>query len=134
MINYFNYEADMAVGEHPFSIYTELGRSPLDAEKYMAFIRVKAQDIEKELLPRSNLTFLIDTSGSMDSYDKLPLLKNAFALLVDTLDEDDVVSIVTYAGSAGVVLDSASGADKARIMQAIERLEPGGSTAGEAGI
>ena len=134
MINYFNYEAEMRFDGHPFSIYTELGPSPFDPGKYMAFIRVKAREIEKRNLPSSNLTFLIDTSGSMDSYDKLPLLKEAFSLLVDTLDESDVVSIVTYAGSAGVVLDSVSGADKQTILRAIHSLQPGGSTAGADGI
>ena len=134
MINYFNYEAEMPFGQHPFSIYTELGPSPFDSSKHMAFIRVKARDIDKQNLPNSNLTFLIDTSGSMNSFDKLPLLKEAFSLLVDTLGEDDVVSIVTYAGNAGVVIDSVSGEDKQTILRAIDNLSPGGSTAGAKGI
>lgn len=135
LINYFPYEGKMKTEDgHPFAIYTEVGPSPFDENKYMAYIRVKSEDIDKSELPQSNLTFLIDTSGSMNSYDKLPLLKSAFSLLVETLDEDDVVSIVTYAGSAGVVLDSVSGADKERILSAIENLTAGGSTAGAEGI
>lgn len=135
LINYFSYDADMSFnGDSPFSIYAEVAPSPFDADKYMAFIRVKTEDIDKENLPGSNLTFLIDTSGSMDSYDKLPLLKTAFSLLAETLDEDDRVSIVTYAGSSSVALDSASGGETRKILNAIENLSAGGSTAGAEGI
>lgn len=134
LINYFQYDQPLPVTDGPFGIYTEIGPSPFDRSKYMAFIRVKTADIDKSALPPSNLTFLIDTSGSMSSYDKLPLLKSAFGLLVDTLGENDTVSIVTYAGNAGVALDSASGADKARIMDVIDSLESGGSTGGAGGI
>lgn len=136
LINYFSYGAPMPTPQRgePFSLYTEVAPSPFDPEKTIAFIRVKTPEIDKEALPSSNLTFLIDTSGSMDSYDKLPLLKRAFSLLTDTLDEDDRVSIVTYAGSAGVVLDSAPGSDKDRILSALEDLMAGGSTGGAEGI
>lgn len=134
LINYFNYETKLSFTEEPFSIYTEIGTSPFDENKYLAFVRVKAKDIDKEELPNSNLTFLIDTSGSMNSYDKLPLLKSAFSLLVDTLTEDDIVSIVTYAGSSSIILDSVSGADKDTILNAIYDLDAGGSTAGADGI
>lgn len=134
LLNYFRYEAEMPASDAPFSVYTELGPSPFDREKRLAFIRVKTPEIDKSELPPSNLTFLIDTSGSMDSYDKLPLLKTAFSLLVETLTENDRVSIVTYAGSSQVVLDGASGADKAAILDAIYSLSAGGSTAGADGI
>jgi Ca-activated chloride channel family protein len=100
----------------------------------MAFIRVKARDADKNALPPSNLVFLIDTSGSMDSYDKLPLLKDAFTLLTDTLNEEDRVSIVTYAGDASVALSGVSGAEKHKLLGAIYNLEAGGSTAGSYGI
>ena len=133
-INYFSYDMEMPKTNHPFSIYTELGRSPFDSNKHLAFVRVKARDIDKENLPDSNLTFLIDTSGSMDTYDKLPLLKSAFRILVETLDENDVVSIVTYAGSSKVVLDSVSCNRKDIIIDAIENLKAGGGTAGADGI
>lgn len=134
LINFFNYDEQVSITDGPFGIYTEVGPSPFDSEKQMAFIRVKSADIDRDSLPSSNLIFLIDTSGSMDSYDKLPLLKEAFTLLVETLDEDDRVSIVTYAGSSAVVLDSASGAEKSEIIRAINRLEASGSTAGADGI
>lgn len=134
LINYFNYDEKLSFAGEPFAIYTEVGPSPFSGDRQMAFIRVKTQEIDKEELPDSNLTFLIDTSGSMNSYDKLPLLKEAFSLLVETLDEDDKVSIVTYAGSSGVALDSVSGADKQKILNAINNLEAGGSTAGADGI
>ena len=135
MINYFNYEEILLENKDtPFSIYTELGQSPFNPDNYLAFVRVKSKDIDKSKLPNSNLTFLIDTSGSMDSYDKLPLLKSAFSLLVETLTENDIVSIVTYAGSAGVLLDSVRGDQKDKIINAIDNLSAGGSTAGAEGI
>lgn len=135
LINYFSYDGEMSFdSESPFAISAEVGPSPFSENRYMAFLRVKSKDIDKSLLPPSNLTFLIDTSGSMDSYDKLPLLKEALALLVETLDEEDRVSIVTYAGTSEIVLDSASGDDKRRILSAINSLRASGSTAGASGI
>lgn len=135
LINYFDYDTPLKFDkESPFAVYTELGPSPFDEDKQLAFIRVKTEDIDKDELPPSNLVFLLDTSGSMDSYDKLPLLQSAFSQLVDTLDEDDRVSIVTYAGSSQVVLSGADGSEKDRINDAIYELEAGGSTAGAKGI
>ena len=134
LINYFRYDTDFLLHSDPFSIYAEIAPSPFDTDTYLAFVRVKTEDIDKSDLPRSNLTFLIDSSGSMSSYDKLPLLKESFALLIETLSEDDVVSIVTYAGESRIVLDSVSGADKSRILNAINSLNAGGSTAGGEGI
>ena len=134
LINYFRYDTDLRFGRDPFAVYAEVAPSPFDAGKLMAFIRVKTPEIDKRDLPRSSLTFLIDVSGSMSSHDKLPLLKDSFALLADTLSKDDVVSIVTYAGESRVVLDSVSGADKKRIKEAIDSLKAGGSTAGGEGI
>ena len=135
LLNYFRYEGEMSFSEgSPFALYTEVGPSPFHPDKHIAMVRVKAPEISQEELPPCNLTFLIDTSGSMDSYDKLPLLKNAFSLLVETLSEDDRVSIVTYAGSSAVVLDGVSGADKTVILDAIHNLTASGSTAGAKGI
>ncbi|OJU11324.1 MAG: hypothetical protein BGN88_06680 [Clostridiales bacterium 43-6] len=134
MINYFKYEGKMDFSESPFAIQTEIGPSPFNKNNHMAYIRIKTKEIDKSKLPPSNLTFLIDTSGSMDSYDKLPLLKKAFSLLVETLGENDKVSIVTYAGSSGVLLDSVSGDNKTKILNAIDNLTSGGSTAGADGI
>ncbi|MCL1975515.1 MAG: VWA domain-containing protein [Firmicutes bacterium] len=134
MVNYFRYDQPLLPNDTPFSIYTELGPSPFFADKHLAYIRVKSKDIDNKELPPSNLTFLIDVSGSMDSYDKLPLLKSAFGLLVETLSPADIVSIVTYAGKTSVVLDSAHGNDKKKIMDVINGLKAGGSTAGASGI
>lgn len=133
-INYFPYEEETEPTDSPFSISAEVGDSPFSPGKKTAFIRIKTDDIDTSQLPPSNLTFLIDTSGSMDSYDKLPLLKQAFSLLTDTLTEDDMVSIITYAGSSEIVLDSVSGADKDKILNAINNLSASGSTAGADGI
>lgn len=134
LLNYFSYDNKIEDKQGPFYLSAEIGDSPYDEDKQIALIRVKTDEIKKEELPPSNLTFLIDTSGSMDSYDKLPLLKEAFSLLVDTLDENDRVSIVTYAGSSEVVLDGATGEDEFEIINAINTLEAGGSTYGEGGI
>ncbi len=134
MINYFSYDEPLPENDTPFSIYTEIGPSPFDADKEIVFVRVKSKEIDRAELPKSNLTFLIDSSGSMNSDDKLPLLKSSFALLVENLTEEDTVSVVTYAGSAEVVLDSVSGAEKSRILKAIFDLRAGGSTAGADGI
>ena len=134
LLNYFSYDQALNFAGEPFAIYAEVGPSPFDSGKHMAFVRVKTQDVDKKELPDSNLTFLIDTSGSMDSHDKLPLLKQAFSMLAETLDEADKVSIVTYAGSSAVLLDSVSGADTSTILNAIQGLEASGSTAGAKGI
>ena len=135
LINYFDYDKILSpTGDSPLAIYTELGPSPFDENKQLAFIRIKTEEVDKDELPPSNLVFLIDTSGSMASSDKLPLLQKAFSELVDTLDENDRVSIVTYAGSSEVILSGASGSDKDQIKHTINQLESYGSTAGEQGI
>lgn len=135
LINYFHYEGEMpSAGGHPFSVYTKVAKSPFSKGKHIAFIRIKTPEIPKEDLPPSNITFLIDTSGSMLSYNKLPLLQQAFRLLAENLTENDVINIVTYAGSAQVVLQGARGHEKEKIVAAINSLEAGGSTAGAEGI
>ena len=134
MINYFNFDQQLEPNDTPFSIYTELGPSPFSADRNLAFVRVKSKDISREELPPSNLTFLIDVSGSMAPFDRLPLLKSAFGLLVETLRPQDTVSIVTYAGTSQQLLDSARGNDKRRIMEVINSLHASGGTAGGAGI
>ncbi|MCL2122367.1 MAG: VWA domain-containing protein [Clostridiales bacterium] len=134
MVNYFHYDQILAHDDGAFAIYTELGPSPFSANNTLAFVRVKSKEIDREELRPSNLTFLIDVSGSMNSYDKLPLLKSAFGLLVETLGPEDSVSIVTYASESRVALDSARGNDKKRIMDVINGLEARGSTAGGEGI
>ena len=135
MINYFNYDIPLTpIDGTPFAIYTEVGPSPFSANNEIAFVRVKSKEIDRSELPRCNLTFLIDSSGSMSSYDKLYLLQQSFGLLVETLTEDDIVSIVTYAGNAAVLLDSVSGSQKGRILDVINGLQASGSTAGADGI
>lgn len=134
MINYFKYNYPEATGEHPFSISTELGKCPWNENHYLMQVGLKGKDIDKSELPASNLVFLIDVSGSMSSSDKLPLLKRAFAMLINELRANDRVSIVVYAGAAGKVLDSTPGNEKRKIMEAIENLNSGGSTAGGEGL
>lgn len=134
MINYFKYDYPKATGEHPFSVYTEAGICPWNKNHYLLHIGLRGKDIDKTELPPSNLVFLLDVSGSMDSPNKLPLLKSAFGLLVGELREQDRVAIVVYAGAAGVVLESTPGNNRSAIMQALDKLQAGGSTAGGAGL
>jgi Ca-activated chloride channel family protein len=134
LINYFTYDYPEPRGEHPVSVTTEVGAAPWKPAHRIVRIGLKGKSIDKRELPPSNLVFLIDVSGSMSSPNKLPLVKSAFRLLVNELREEDRVAIVVYAGAAGLVLPPTSGSDKTRIMDAIERLEAGGSTAGGAGL
>ena len=134
MINYFRYDYPDPRGEHPFSVTTELGRAPWNPSHRLALIGLQGQRMSLGELPPNNLVFLIDVSGSMNSPDKLPLLKSAFRLLVNELRDEDRVAIVVYAGAAGLVLPPTRGDHKSQILEAIDRLEAGGSTAGGAGI
>lgn len=134
MINYFKYNYPQPTNEHPFSINTEVARTPWNNKTKIVKIGLQGKTFKKEELPASNLTFLIDVSGSMFSQNKLPLLKSAFKLLVKQLREQDKVSIVVYAGAAGVVLEPTSGKHKEKIIAALDNLKAGGSTAGGAGI
>lgn len=134
MINYFRYDHPQPHGSDPVTIFTDMTDCPWNLKHKIVQIALKAKDIKKDHLPPSNLVFLIDVSGSMDQPDKLPLVQQAFRLLVGQLRPQDRVAIVVYAGAAGLVLPSTSGLDKAAILGAIDRLEAGGSTAGAAGI
>ena len=134
MINYFKYDYPKATGEHPFSVYTETGICPWNKSHYLLHIGLRGKDIDKSELPPSNLVFLLDVSGSMDQPNKLPLLKSALKLLVNELRAQDRVAIVVYAGAAGVALESTPGNRKETIMQALDNLQAGGSTAGGQGI
>ena len=134
MLNYFTYDYMKPSGNLPFSINTEIGKCPWNEGNYLLTVGVLGKSVDKESLPKSNLVFLIDVSGSMDEPDKLPLLKNAFSQLVKELGENDRVSIVVYAGDSGVVLDSVPGSENEIIISALEDLSPGGSTGGAAGI
>lgn len=134
MVNYFDYDYKEPEGEQPFSVQSEMAVCPWNEEHYLLKVGLKGREIEKENLPPSNLVFLIDVSGSMNSSNKLPLLKSSFRLLVNELRPEDHVAIVVYAGAAGVVLDPTSGKDKSKILRALDQLEAGGSTAGGAGL
>ncbi|WP_318308242.1 vWA domain-containing protein [Flagellimonas crocea] len=133
MINYFNYSYPQPT-EHPFSINTEVVQTPWNKDTRLVRIGLQGKTYEQKELPASNLTFLIDVSGSMGSQNKLPLLKSAFKLLVNQLREKDKVSIVVYAGAAGVVLEPTRGDKKMEIIKALDNLNAGGSTAGGEGI
>lgn len=133
-INYFDYSYPQPTTDDPFSVTTELSDCPWNNEAKLLLVGLKAEEIQAEEREPLNLVFLIDVSGSMFSEDKLPLVQKAFTMLTDTLTEDDRISIVTYAGEEQVVLKGASGADKKKIKDAINSLEAGGSTYGEAGI
>ena len=134
LVNYFSYTYPDHTGSHPFAVSTDVGSCPWDRDHRLVRIGLQAKHVATRDLPPSNLVFLIDVSGSMQSEDKLPLVKQAFRALVQELRPEDRVAIVVYAGAAGLVLPSTSGADKATILEAIDRLEAGGSTAGGAGL
>lgn len=134
LINYFDYCYPQPQGEHPFSITTELRTCSWNENRQLALIGIQGEVIKMDEAPKSNLVFLLDVSGSMGSPDKLGLLKKGLALLIDQLREEDRIAIVVYAGSAGVVLNSTSGAKKNEIKRVLNRLSAGGLTAGGAGI
>lgn len=134
LINYFHYDYPAPKGDDPFSINTEMADCPWNKENKLVIIGLQGKNIPVDDLSASNLVFLIDVSGSMQDENKLPLVKSSIKLLVEQLREKDQVSMVVYAGNAGLVLPSTSGADKVKIMSAINDLEAGGSTAGGAGI
>ncbi|RYU93296.1 vWA domain-containing protein [Emticicia agri] len=134
MINYFDYNYAQPTGKDPVSFQTEISDSPWNKGLKLLHIGLQAKKIPTDNLPASNLVFLIDVSGSMSDYNKLPLLKQGFKLLVDQLRPNDHVAIVVYAGAAGLVLPSTSGKEKPKIKEALENLQAGGSTAGGEGI
>jgi Ca-activated chloride channel family protein len=134
MVNYYDYAYPDPTTDHPFAIITETGPSPFHADRRLVHIGLQGRRIAAADLPRRNLVFLIDTSGSMDSPDKLPLLKQGMAMLTETLTARDSVGIVAYAGSPGVVLEPTPGDQHDTILGAIARLESGGSTNGAGGI
>jgi Ca-activated chloride channel family protein len=134
MINYFAYDYPEAGGEHPFTVATEVVAAPWNPRHHLVRIGIQGQRVDLEESPPSNFVFLLDVSGSMQSADKLPLLKKSLRMLVNELRAEDRVAIVVYAGAAGLVLESTPGSEKEEILDAIERLEAGGSTAGGAGL
>lgn len=134
MLNYFNYDYPQPKDDAPFSINTELANCPWNIDHYLIHLGLQGKSIDLEKAPPSNLVFLLDVSGSMNSPNKLPLVKAAFKLLVNNLRPKDKIAIVVYAGAAGLVLPATPGHEKEQILAAIDRLNAGGSTAGGAGI
>jgi Ca-activated chloride channel family protein len=134
MINYFHYNLPAPENGDPVFITTELSAAPWNAEHRLLRIGLKARDVKMDKLPPSNLVFLLDVSGSMQSANKLPLVKASMKLLVDKLRPVDHVTIVTYAGDAGLKLASTPGDKKMKIDSVIDQLYAGGSTAGGAGL
>ena len=133
MVNYFHYNYDAPNLGEDLSLNGTISPCPWNSEAKLLTIGVRAKDIEFTGI-QNNLVFLMDISGSMDKPDKMPLMQAAFCLLSENLNDNDIVSIVAYAGSNRVVLDGASGFERKRIQNAIEDLMAGGSTAGAQGI
>ncbi len=134
MINFFKYQYIRPNGSQPFSISTEYSYAPWNTKHKLLKIGLRGKDIPKRKLPASNLVFLIDVSGSMNNQNKLPLLKKSMKILTDQMRNKDRIAIVTYAGTAQIVLPSTSGAEKDKIIAVIDSLKSEGSTAGDAGI
>lgn len=135
LVNYFNYAYPLPESrDAPFGVDVQVSPTPWNPDTKLLHIGIQGYDIEPATRPAANLVFLIDVSGSMNEQDKLPLLKSAFRLLLDRLDDGDTVSIVTYAGDAGTVLEPTRAGERAKILRAIDTLEAGGRTAGAEGI
>ncbi|MEM0961930.1 MAG: von Willebrand factor type A domain-containing protein [Bacteroidota bacterium] len=135
-VNSFDYalEGPGARADHPFAVHTEVTQAPWAPAHHLVRIGLQGQRIDTDDLPPANLVFLIDVSGSMRAPDKLPLLKRAFRLLVREMRPQDRVALVVYAGASGVVLPPTDGTERADILQALDQLEAGGSTAGAEGL
>jgi len=134
LLNYFSYNYPAPTDEHPFSVFSEMGVIPWNQKRNFVHIGIQGKKLNLDVAPASNLVFLIDVSGSMDSPNKLGLVKESMNLLVENLRGKDKVAIVVYAGAAGEILPSTSGNNKLAITEALNKLQAGGSTAGGAGI
>jgi len=134
MINYFNYSYPDPEGDHPFSINTEVTRTPWNESNLLLRIGLQGERLSFDTLPPNNLVFLLDVSGSMNDQNKLPLLKSALKMVVKNMRDKDSIAIVVYAGAAGTVLEPTTGENREEIIAALDRLEAGGSTAGAEGI
>ncbi|HEV7248474.1 MAG TPA: VWA domain-containing protein [Shinella sp.] len=135
MVNYFPYDwKGPETADKAFNATVTVMPTPWNKDTQLLHVGIKGFETAATAQPSANLVFLIDVSGSMDEADKLPLLKSAFRLLVGKLKDTDTVSIVTYAGNAGVVLEPTEAKERDKILSAIDNLQPGGSTAGAEGI
>ena len=134
LVNYFDYDYSGPTDDVPFASHIEVAGCPWAPEHRLVRIALKGYELDTSQRPKSNLVFLLDVSGSMSSNDKLPLLQQGMKLLAGQLTENDRVAIVVYAGSEGLVLPSTPGDQRAKVLDAIDRLKSGGSTNGGAGI
>lgn len=135
LINYFSYAYPVPEStEQPFTVTTEMAPAPWNPDTLLLHVGLKGYEVVRAERPAANLVFLVDVSGSMDSPEKLPLVKRSLKMLTDELGPDDSIALVVYAGAAGVVLEPTPGSEKRKIGAALRRLEAGGSTAGGAGI
>jgi len=135
MLNYFTYNYQITdQRDTPFQPTTWVTPTPWNEDTKLMHIGIKGYDLKPEQTPDSNIVLLIDVSGSMQSAEKLPLVKKSIELMVNEMDEDDTISMVVYAGAAGIVLEPTPGSQKSKILGALNDLKAGGSTAGGAGI
>lgn len=134
MLNYFDYNLKKPTAGEPVSVVTELNVCPWNRNHQLAMVALSGYEQEKAELPGSNLVFLVDVSGSMEAYNRLPLIRKALKLLVTQLGAKDRVTIVTYAGTAGVLLDTTPADLKDKLLAAIDSMNAGGSTNGAGGI
>lgn len=136
LVNYFDYRYEGPKGDGPFAVHGTLATCPWKPQHLLARVAIKGREIDAKARPASNLVFLIDVSGSMQDPNKLPLLKRSMRILLDQLDERDRLGIVVYAGSEGVVLNPTTLDERglSAAVQALDKLEAGGSTNGGAGI
>lgn len=134
MINFFKYDYPQPNTQHPFSINTEYSEAPWNPNHKLLKIGLKGKEIPADKLPKSNFVFLVDVSGSMESPNKLPLLKSSMKVLLDELREDDRVSIVYYASGTGVLLEPTKASEKKKIIKVIDDMRAGGGTSGAAGL
>ncbi len=134
MINYFTYDYPQPKGDHPFSINTEIASCPWSKEHKLIHIGLQGKKLDYKNFKPSNLVLLVDSSGSMSDQNKLPLLKQSLKLMLDELDDRDRIAVVAYAGSAGLILPSTPASEKNAILDALDSLQAGGTTAGGAGI
>jgi Ca-activated chloride channel family protein len=133
-VNYFAYDYAQPTGKEPFAVNTEVTSCPWNPAHKLVRIGIKGKEMREENVPARNLVFLIDVSGSMQSPDKLPLVKRGMAMLTESLRPQDSIAMVVYAGSSGLVLPATSGRERGKILKALDSLEAGGSTNGGAGI
>ncbi len=134
MMNFFKYSYAQPKNDNPFSIHTEYGDCPWNTNHKLVKVGLQGKEIPTDNLPNSNFVFLIDVSGSMSGENRLPLVIESLKILTKQLRKEDKISIVVYAGAAGLVLPTTSGNEKEKIIAALEKLQAGGSTAGGEGI